>query len=308
MTNGAKMMIFSAFFATLRPGDEVIIPAPYWTNYTDIVEMMGATPVVVQARPERDFILDPDDLEGAITSRTRWVMFNSPSNPSGAVYERDDYAPLLEVIERHPHVWVLADDIYEHLTYDDVEFVTPLQVAPQLRDRTLTINGVSKAYAMTGWRIGFGAGPVPLMKAIGAVLSQSTSAPSSIAQAAAAEALSGPQDAVADYLAVYAERRTQVLSDVNAIPGLSARAPKGAFYLLVDCSELIGRRTPGGQVIVNDESLCEYLLGEANVGVIPGTAFGVANHFRISYATGLAELREGATRIREAYDALQTSS
>ena len=300
----AKMMIFMALFATVEPGDEIIIPAPYWSSYIDIAEMLGATPIVVATRPEDGFRLRAEDLEDAITPHTRWLLINSPSNPSGAVYEDGHYAPLLDVVARHRQVWLIADDIYEHLVYDGVRFVTPLQVRPGLRDRTLTVNGVSKAYAMTGWRIGYGAGPEELMRAMGAILTQSTSCPSSISQAAAAAALRGPQDAVEAYRRQYAERREIVIRELNSIPGLSLVTPGGAFYAFPNWKPLIGHVTPDGEVLETDEQFCRYLLHDFGVAVIPGAPFGASGHFRISYATSRPILQEAMTRLRTACGAL----
>lgn len=302
----AKMMIFMALFATIEPGDEIIIPAPYWGSYIDIAEMLGATPVVIATRPEDGFRLRPADLEEAITPRTRWLLINSPSNPSGAVYSREHYAPVLDVVARHPQVWLIADDIYEHLIYDGARFVTPLQVRPGLRDRTVTINGVSKAYAMTGWRIGYGTGPEKLMHAMRAILSQSTSCPSSVSQAAAAAALRGPQDAVEDYRRQYAERREIVIGELNPIPGLDCVTPGGAFYAFPSWMPLIGSVTPDGERLETDDQFCRYLLHDFGVAVIPGAPFGAPGHFRISYATSPAILREAMTRLRAACGTLTT--
>jgi aspartate aminotransferase len=296
----AKMMIFMALFATVEPGDEVIVPAPYWGSYIDIVQMLGATPVVIATRPEDGFRLRAGDLEEAITPRTRWLLVNSPSNPSGAVYEHQHYDPVLDVVARHPHVWLIADDIYEHLVYDGVQFVTPLQVQPALRARTLTINGVSKAYAMTGWRIGYGAGPEELMHAMRAILSQSTSCPSSISQAAAAAALRGPQDAVEDYRRQYAERREIIIRELNSIPGLNCVTPGGAFYAFPSWQPLIGHITPDGERLDTDEQFCQYLLHHFGVAVIPGAPFGAPGHFRISYATSQTTLQQAMTQLRAA--------
>jgi aspartate aminotransferase len=296
----AKMMIFMALFATVEPGDEIIVPAPYWGSYIDIAQMLGATPVVIATRPEDGFRIRAQDLEDAITPRTRWLLINSPSNPSGAVYEHQHYAPVLDVVARHPQVWLIADDIYEHLVYDGVRFATPLQIRPGLRDRTLTINGVSKAYAMTGWRIGYGAGPEELMHAMRAILSQSTSCPSSVSQAAAATALRGPQHAIEDYRQQYAQRREIVIRELNSIPGLDCVTPAGAFYAFPSWKPLTGHSTPGGQRLDTDEQFCRYLLHDFGVAVIPGAPFGAPGHFRISYATSQPVLREAMTRLRTA--------
>ena len=298
VTTGAKMLLFAAFFATLDPGDEVILPAPYWVSYSDIVEMMGARPIILQTRAEDGFRLRPEDLERAITPRTRWLLINSPSNPSGSIYRKQDYEPILEVIAQHPQVWFMVDDMYEHIIYQDEPFVTPAQLRPDLRDRILTVNGVSKAYAMTGWRVGYGGGPASLMKAVRAVLSQSTSCTCSIAQAAAAEALTGPQDAVGRYLAEYGKRRELIMSELATILELTCVPPVGTFYAFVDWSRLQGRVTPEGKVLTDDEALCSYLLQECGVAIVPGSAFGSPGFFRISFASAEHALREGMGRIR----------
>ncbi len=304
VTTGAKMLLFAAFFASVQKGDEVIIPAPYWVSYSDIVEMMGATPVIVQTRAEDGFVLRPEALEAAITPRTKWLLINSPSNPTGAVYGRADYLALLSVLDRHRQVWLMVDDMYEHIIFGNEGFVTPAQLRPDMQDRILTINGVSKAYAMTGWRIGYGAGPLPLMKAIRAVISQSTSCTCTIAQAAAAEALTGPQDAVRDYLEVYRQRRALIVAELAAIPGLAFTPPAGTFYAFVDWRALVGARTPAGAVLSEDEALCQYLLEEFGVAVVPGSAFGSPGFFRLSFASGEANLREGMARLRKGFAAL----
>jgi aspartate aminotransferase len=300
----AKMMIFTALFATVEPGDEIIIPAPYWGSYVDIAEMLNASPIVIPTRPEDGFRLRADNLEKAITPRTRWLLVNSPSNPSGAVYEQEHYARVLEVVARHPQVWLIADDIYEHLVYDEVRFVTPLQVRPDLRDRTLTVNGVSKAYAMTGWRIGYGAGPKELMRAMAAILSQSTSCPSSVSQAAAVTALRGPQDPVEDYRRQYAERREVVVRELDSTPGLSCVTPGGAFYAFPSWKSLIGSVTPHGERLETDGQFCRYLLNEFGVAVIPGAPFGTPGHFRISFASSPDVLREAMVQLQLACSTL----
>lgn len=300
VTGGAKMMIFCAFFATLRPGDEVIVPAPYWTNYVDIVRMMQAVPVVVDCPADNGFFLDPADLERAITDKTRWLMLNSPGNPSGAVYGRADLSAVASVLERHPNVWLLSDDIYEHLVFDGAVHATMLDVAPQLRDRTLTISGVSKGYAMTGWRIGWGVGPADLMTAASAVISQSTSAASGISQAAAVEALQGPQDSVAEFVRAYERRRDLLIDGLARVPGLSCAKPAGAFYAFVDVSGYFGSLTPDGAVISTDADFADFLLDAARVAVIPGSAFGSGTHVRLSFASDESALAEAARRIAEA--------
>ncbi|MER9426483.1 pyridoxal phosphate-dependent aminotransferase [Mesorhizobium sp. M0317] len=304
VTSGAKMVLFSAFFATLNPGDEVILPAPYWVSYSDIVEMMGARAVVLPTHAQDGFKLRAEDLERAITPNTRWLLINSPSNPSGAIYRRSDYEPILEVIERNPHVWLMVDDMYEHIIFQDEPFLTPAQLRPDLQGRILTINGVSKAYAMTGWRIGYAGGPAPLMKVIKAVLSQSTSCACSIAQAAAAEALRGPQDSVRRYLGEYRARRDLVITELSHCPDLKVTEPDGTFYAFVDWRALFGKLTPRGETLSDDEHLCQYLLHDCGVSIVPGSAFGTPGFFRISFASSEAELRLGMARIREGCAAL----
>ena len=294
---GAKQVIFNAFMATLDEGDEVIIPTPSWASYEDMVGICGARMVPVAGRPENGFVIDAEDLEAAITPNTRWLLINSPGNPSGAVYTREDYAPLLEVLKKHPRVWLLADDIYEHIVHDGVEFATPARIAPELRDRILTVNGVSKAYAMTGWRIGYAAGPKALIRAMAVVQSQSTSCPSSISQAASVEALNGPQDFLAARQQSFAERRDLVVDALNRIDGIDCPSPKGAFYTYASCAGLIGRSTPGGERIDSDTDFCRLLLEQAYVAVVPGSAFGLSPFFRISYATSIDELGEAMARI-----------
>ena len=301
---GAKLLLFAAFFATLEPGDEVIVPAPYWGSYVDIIEMMLAVPVIVETAQEDGFLVRPEALEAAITERTRWVMVNSPSNPSGAVYERADYTALLEVLARHEHVWLVADDMYEHIVYGDTTFVTPVQVRPDLRDRVLTVNGVSKAYAMTGWRIGYSTGPAALMRLVGSVLSQSTSCASSVSQAAAIEALTGPQDAVLDYCRQYAERRDLVLAELASIPGVRCAPPRGGFYAFVDWSAFRGARTRSGLLLGDDETFCRHLLEEFGLGTIPGSAFGADGFVRLSFACSSDAIVGGLGRLRAALAAL----
>ncbi len=301
---GGKQVLYNALMATLNPGDEVIIPRPYWVSYPDMVLLAGGSPVFVDASIDRGFKMRPEDLEAAITPRTKWLIFNSPSNPSGAAYGRDEVAAITGVLMRHPNVWVLSDDIYEHLVYDGFGFSTPAQVEPALAERSLTLNGVSKAYAMTGWRIGYGAAPVELIKAIAKVQSQSTSNPSSISQAAAVEALNGPQGFLLDWCMVFAERRNLVVSMLNQAAGLACPTPAGAFYVYPSCAELIGKTTPDGQRIENDGDVAGYLLEAEGVAVVHGAAFGLEPHFRISYATSTEDLTEACTRIQRACAAL----
>lgn len=304
VSSGAKQILFNAFMASLEPGDEVIIPTPYWTSYSDIVAIAGGKPVLVPCHQENDFRLTASDLEAAITGKTRWVMFNAPSNPAGATYGAEDYRPLLDVILEHPDVWILADDIYEKIVYDGFEFVTPAQVEPRLKDRCLTMNGVSKAYAMTGWRIGYGAGPKALIAAMAVIQSQSTSCPSSVSQAAAVEALNGPQDILTDRCDSFRQRRDLVVDGLNAIEGITCIRPKGAFYAFAGCEGVLGKRTPDGIILETDTDYCNYLLDKAHVAIVPGAAFGLSPYFRISYATSESELREALSRIAAATKAL----
>ncbi len=297
---GAKQVIFNAMMATLDAGDEVIIPAPFWVTYADIVTILGGTPVVLPCREEDGFRLTAEALEAAITPRTRWVMLNSPSNPSGAAYGEEHYRPLLEVLLRHPQVWLMVDDMYEHILYDGFRFVTPAALEPRLRERTLTINGVSKAYAMTGWRLGYAGGPKALIQAMASVQSQVTSCPCSVSQAAAIAALDGPQDIVRERCELFRQRRDLVVDALNAVPGLSARRPEGAFYVYASCAGVLGRRTPGGELIDSDTAFARYLMDEGGVAVVPGSAFGLAPYFRVSYATSHEVLEEACRRIAEA--------
>lgn len=305
---GAKMLLFAALLATVGEGEEVIIPVPCWGSYLDIVGMTGAAAVVIETREEDGFRMRPEDLERAITPQTRWLMLNSPSNPSGAVYERAHYEAVLDVLARHPHVWLLADDMYEHIVYDDANFITPLQIRPELRNRTFTVNGVSKAYAMTGWRIGYGAGPVELIDAILPILSQSTSSPCSIAQAAAVEALRGPQEIVEQYRQEYQARRALVAKRIAAIPELTLVVPQGAFYAFPSWKKLVGSRAPSGETIATDEQFCHYLLQEHGLAAIPGDAFGAPGHIRMSFASSTAVLEDAMARLRTACATLAGSN
>ncbi len=301
---GGKQVLYNAFMATLSEGDEVIIPAPYWVSYPEMVLLAEGTPVIVPCSAENRFKLNAADLERAITPKTKWVLLNSPSNPSGAAYTRSELKAITDVLVRHPHVWVLTDDMYEHLVYDDFEFTTPAQIEPSLYDRTLTMNGVSKAYCMTGWRIGYAGGPEKLIKAMGDIQSQSTSNPSSIGQAAAVEALNGPQDFIPRNNAEFKKRRDLVVKMLNEAKGLSCHTPEGAFYVYPSCAGLIGATTPGGAVIKNDEDVVNYLLESEGVAVVHGAAFGLAPHFRVSYATSTEVLEEACRRIQRACAAL----
>jgi aspartate aminotransferase len=295
---GGKQVLFNALMATINPGDEVIVPAPYWVSYPDIVLLCGGTPVFVETKLEDGFKLRADKLEAAITPKTKWLVFNSPSNPSGAAYTHDELKALTDVLMRHPHVWVLTDDMYEHLVYDDFTFATPAQVEPGLYERTLTMNGVSKAYAMTGWRIGYAAGPVQLIKAMGKLQSQSTSNPSSISQWAAVEALNGPQDFIAQNNRKFKERRDLVVSMLNQAKGLSCPTPEGAFYVYPSCEGVIGKTAPSGKVIGNDEDFVTELLAQEGVAAVHGAAFGLEPFFRVSYATSNAALEDACERIQ----------
>ena len=295
---GGKQVLFNALMATINPGDEVIVPAPYWVSYPDIVLLCGGTPVFVETKLEDGFKLRADKLEAAITPKTKWLVFNSPSNPSGAAYTHDELKALTDVLMRHPHVWVLTDDMYEHLVYDDFTFATPAQVEPGLYERTLTMNGVSKAYAMTGWRIGYAAGPVQLIKAMGKLQSQSTSNPSSISQWAAVEALNGPQDFIVQNNKKFKERRDLVVSMLNQARGLSCPTPEGAFYVYPSCEGVIGKTAPSGKVIGNDEDFVTELLAQEGVAAVHGAAFGLEPFFRVSYATSNAALEDACERIQ----------
>ncbi|WP_282025644.1 pyridoxal phosphate-dependent aminotransferase [Limimaricola cinnabarinus] len=302
---GGKQVLYNALMATLNPGDEVIIPAPYWVSYPDMVRLAGGTPVTVACGLDTGFKITPAQLEAAITPATKWFVFNSPSNPTGAGYGWEELAALARVLLRHPHVWVLTDDMYEHLTFGDFRFCTPAQVEPALKPRTLTVNGVSKAYAMTGWRIGYAAGPEPLIRAMAKVQSQSTSNPSSISQWAAVEALDGPQDFIAANNAVFARRRDLVVEGLNACPGVTCPVPDGAFYVYPDISGCIGKTSAGGTVIETDEDFATALLEEEGVAVVFGAAFGLSPNFRVSYATSDAMLSEACVRIRRFCEGLR---
>ncbi len=302
---GGKQVLYNAFMATLDPGDEVVVPAPYWVSYPDMVRLAGGEPVFVACPAETGFRLRPEDLERAITPRTKWLVLNSPSNPTGAAYRREELEALAEVLRRHPQVRVMTDDMYEHLVYDGFVFTTIAQVAPDLKDRTLTVNGVSKAYAMTGWRIGYAGGPRELIKAMATIQSQSTSNPCSISQAAALAALDGDQGFLAERNRVFRERRDLVVRLLNEAPGLSCPKPEGAFYVYPSCAGVIGRRPPGGQPIASSEQFARYLLEDAGVAVVHGAAFGLDPHFRISYATSTELLEEACRRILRACERLE---
>mgnify|MGYP001145376092 CR=1 FL=1 len=295
---GGKQILFNAFMATLNPGDEVIVPAPYWVSYPEMVALTGGTPVFVNTKQEDNFKLTAADLEKAITPKTKWLIFNSPSNPTGAAYTHDELKALTDVLVRHPQVWILTDDMYEHLVYGDFTFATPAQVEPSLYERTLTMNGVSKAYAMTGWRIGYAAGPLALIKAMDMVQGQQTSGACSIAQWAAVEALNGPQDFIAKNKAIFQGRRDLVVSMLNQANGIQCPTPEGAFYVYPSCAGLIGKKTEAGKVINTDEDFVTELLEAEGVAVVQGSAFGLGPNFRISYATSEELLEEACRRIQ----------
>ncbi|CAO4143925.1 MULTISPECIES: pyridoxal phosphate-dependent aminotransferase [Methylorubrum] len=295
---GGKHVIYNALLATLNPGDEVVIPRPYWVSYPEMVILCGGTPVFADTDMAHDFKLQPEDLERVITPKTKWIILNSPSNPSGAAYTRDEMKKITDVLMRHPHVWVLTDDMYEHLTYGDFEFVTPAQVEPGLYERTLTMNGVSKAYAMTGWRIGYAAGPEPLIKAMDFVQGQQTSGASSISQWAAVAALDGTQEHLARFKAAFQERRDLVVSMLNQSKGLKCPVPEGAFYVYPSCAELIGKTTETGKTLATDEDFVTELLQAEGVAAVHGSAFGLGPNLRISYATSNKTLEEACRRIQ----------
>jgi len=295
---GGKQILYNALMATLNPSDEVIIPAPYWVSYPDMVFLAGGTPVVAEASMQTAYKLTPDQLEAAITPKTKWLIFNSPSNPSGAGYSHAELKELTDVLLRHPHVWVMSDDMYEHLSYDGFQFCTPAEVEPKLYDRTLTVNGVSKAYAMTGWRIGYAAGPEKLIAAMRKIQSQSTSNPSSISQWAALEALNGPQDYIEMSRPIFENRRNLVVKMLNEAKGIDCPTPGGAFYVYPSIADCIGKTTPSGITINTDEDFATELLSEHGVAVVFGAAFGLSPNFRVSYATSNEALIDACTRIQ----------
>ena len=301
---GAKQVIYNAFMATLDQGDEVIVPAPYWVSYPDMAALAGGTSVFVDGTAENGFKLQPKDLEAAITPKTKWIILNSPSNPTGAAYTADELRALGEVLKKHKNVYILSDDIYEHIVYGDFKFATIASVVPELKERTLTLNGVSKAYAMTGWRIGYAGGPVELIKAISKLQSQSTSNPCSISQAASVEALVGDQSFLAERKAVFQRRRDKVVAWLNAIEGISCNVPEGAFYVFPSCQGVLGKKTPSGDVLKTSTDFASYLLESALVAVVPGIAFGAEGFFRISYATSDEVLEKACERIAVACEKL----
>ncbi len=297
---GSKQILFNALQATVSAGDEVIIPAPYWISYLDMTLVADGTPVVVTCDIDSGFKITPSQLDAAITPRTKWLMLNSPGNPSGAIYSREELQALAEVLRRHPQVWVLSDDIYEHLRFDDIEFCTMAQVAPDLAERTLTVNGVSKAYAMTGFRLGYAAGPRELIGAMVKMQSQSTAGVNSLSQWAAVEALNGPQEFLAERAAAFQERRDRMLEILREVPGLTCDVPQGAFYLFPRCEGLLGRKTPEGKVLEQEQDVVIYLLEHAGVAVVQGEAYGLSPHFRISIASSLENVVEAGHRIARA--------
>ncbi|HUC66484.1 MAG TPA: pyridoxal phosphate-dependent aminotransferase [Stellaceae bacterium] len=305
VSTGGKQVLYNAFMATLNAGDEVIIPAPYWVSYPEMVMLAEGTPVTPSCAQNNGFKLRAEELEHAITRKTKWVILNSPSNPTGAAYTERELRALADVLLRHPDVWVLTDDMYEHLVYDGFKFTTIAQIEPKLYPRTLTLNGVSKAYCMTGWRIGFAGGPTELIKAMTTIQSQSTSNACSISQAASVEALNGPKDFIPKHNASFKQRRDLVVEMLNRAPGIHCPRPEGAFYVYPSCAGTLGKRTPKGKVIENDTDFVEYLLDAEGVAVVQGVAFGLSPHFRISYATSTEALTEACTRIARACAALR---
>lgn len=308
VSTGGKQVLYNAFMATLNAGDEVIIPAPYWVSYPDMVILAEGTPVFVECDVAANFKMSGAQLDAAITPKTKWVILNSPSNPSGAGYTVQEMKELTDVLLKHPHVWVMTDDMYEHLVYDNFKFCTPAQVEPKLYDRTLTVNGVSKAYSMTGWRIGYAGGPKELVKAMGAVQGHSTSNPSSISQAAAVAALNGDQSFLTEWVESFKARRDLVVGMLNQADGISCPTPEGAFYVYPSCAACIGKTTPDGKVIENDTDFVTYLLESEGVATVQGAAFGLSPHFRISYATSEKLLEDACQRIQRACGALKGSS
>lgn len=300
---GAKQTLYNALQATVQSGDEVVIPVPAWVSYIEMVVLSGGTPVIVRCGADTGFKLTPEQLDAAITPRTKWLMLNSPSNPSGAVYSAEELQALAEVLRRHPHVWIMADDIYEKIRYDNIAFATPAAVALDLADRTLTINGVSKAFAMTGWRVGYAAGPLELIKAMNLIQSQSTSHTCTISQIAATAALDGPMDFLDVFVKRYEQRRNWVLDSVAQTTGLSCKKPDGAFYALIDCQELLGQCNSIGQLIATDQDFALYLLKEAGVAGVPGSAFGLPGYLRLSYAAADEQLQTALARIKSACEA-----
>lgn len=301
---GAKQVIFNALLATVSKGDEVIIPTPFWVSYPDMVYVAEGTPVIVECGKETDLKLTPELLENAITPRTKWLILNSPSNPSGKAYSKEELLALGKVLQQHPHIMILSDDIYEYLVYDDFDYATIANVVPELAERTLTVNGVSKSYSMTGWRIGYAGGSERIIKAISSIQSHSTSNPCSISQAAAVEALNGSHAFLKDWLHAFAQRRDLVVNALNDIENIHCSTPIGAFYVFPDCSGLFGKTTPSGAILKNSMDVCAYLLEDALVAAVPGSAFGSEGYFRISYATSEDKLIDACARIAKAVKAL----
>lgn len=297
---GAKQLIYETFAATLDDGDEVIVPAPYWVSYPDIASLHGGVPIIVAGKAESDFRLTPEALEAAITPRTRWLVLNTPNNPTGTIYSRDELLALAAVLERHPHVWVMTDEIYEYLCYVGDRALSLIEVAPSLFERALVINGVSKAYAMTGWRVGYAIGPKDLIDVIVKMLSQSTTCPSSVSQAAAVAALEGDQSFVSYARDLYLTRRDRMVDLLSEAPGVSAKAPAGAFYLYVSVAELLGRTTPAGKVLQTDLDVSLYFLEQAKVAVLDGSAYGISPYLRLSFAASMDAVEEGSRRIVDA--------
>lgn len=304
VSTGAKQSIYNALMASIEEGDEVVIPSPYWVSYPDMVALAGGKPVIVSCDDKSDFKINPKDLEKAITKKTKWLILNSPSNPTGMLYSKEELEEIAKILLKYPDVWVITDDMYEHLVFDNKKFHNIAAIEPKLYDRVLTINGVSKAYAMTGWRIGYAAGDKDLIKAMNKVQSQSTSSACSISQYAATEAISGPQDKVFEMRDEFEKRRNKVVELLNSIDGMNCLTPDGAFYVYPNCSGLIGKKTFDGKIIKNDNELSQYLLREEGVAVVPGEAFGLSPHFRISYAASLDSLIDACGRIKKACDKL----
>ncbi len=302
---GAKNMVFLGLMATVNPGDEVIVPAPYWVSYTEMTKLVGGVPVVIKGPENNGFKIDADLLEGAITPRTRWLLLNSPSNPIGTIYSREELEALAAVVRRHPRLLVMTDEIYEHIVFDGLRALSFANVAPDLKNRTLTINGVSKSYAMTGWRIGFAGGPSELIKAMGKVQSQTVGAISSIGQAGAVAALSGPQDFLEKRSSIFQQRRDNVLRRLAHVPHIRCQRPSGAFYLFVECKGMIGKKTPKGATLDNDKDVADFLLEDALVVVVPGAAYGISPYFRMSIATSMERLDAACDRMSRAIESLR---
>ena len=304
VSTGGKQVLMNALMASVNPGDEVVIPAPYWVSYPDMVGLCGGVPVIVPTKPENGYKMTPESLVAAITPKTKWLIFNSPSNPTGAGYSWDELKALTDVLMDNPHVWIMSDDMYEHLAYDDFKFCTPAEVEPELYERCLTVNGVSKAYAMTGWRIGYAGGPAELIKRMTAVQSQMTSNPNAIAQIATIEALDGPQDYIKKSTPIFEKRRDLVLKELNAIDGISCPKPEGAFYVYPSIEDIIGKKLPDGTIVDSDETFCMSLLRATGVAVVFGSAFGLSPAFRVSYAESEEKLQEACARIRSFCESL----